>query len=127
MCELGFLASYRAILSASEGGEGLVLGGSTENMVEQYFFPCFMVSIDGGVEKSVPLAMAVERKMCAPGQKLSKECLMVMCCGNASGKYKLKLVVISYAKRPRTFNGTKANCIPVHYYNQKSMDAQGDF
>jgi hypothetical protein len=46
---------------------------------------------------------------------------MVMCCGNASRNHKLKLVVIEKAKKPRPFKGTEANCIPVHYYNQKSI------
>jgi hypothetical protein len=30
------------------------------------------------------------------------------------------LVVIGKAKKPRSFKGTKANCIPVHYYNQEA-------
>jgi hypothetical protein len=100
-----------------------------------------MISIGGGgVVRFVPLVMVVERgddtsawywkglptrtlaferQKCAPRLKSSKECLMVMCCGNASGNHKLKMVVIGKAKTPQSFKGTKANCIPVHYYNQK--------
>jgi hypothetical protein len=36
----------------------------------------------------------------APGHKSSKEHLTVMCCGNASGNHKLKLVVIEKTKKP---------------------------
>jgi hypothetical protein len=39
---------------------------------------------------------------------------MAMCCGND----KLKLVKMRKAKKPILFNGTKADCIPVYYYNQ---------
>jgi hypothetical protein len=44
---------------------------------------------------------------------------MVMCCGNASRNHKLKVVVIGKARKLQPFKGTKANCISVHYYNQK--------
>jgi hypothetical protein len=36
----------------------------------------------------------------APRHKSSIERLTVMCCGNASGNHKLKLVVIEKAKKP---------------------------
>jgi hypothetical protein len=40
----------------------LVLGGFTEDMVEQYLlFQCLMVSISGGVGRFVPMVMVVER------------------------------------------------------------------
>jgi hypothetical protein len=42
-------------------GGGLVLGGSTKDMVKQYFFQCFRVSIVGGVGRFVPIFMVVER------------------------------------------------------------------
>lgn len=41
---------------------------------------------------------AFERQRCALGHKLSKECLTVMCCGNASDDHKLKLVATGKAK-----------------------------
>jgi hypothetical protein len=44
--------------------------------------------------------LASEREKCAPGHILSKEHLVVMCCGNASGCHKLKLVVIVKARQP---------------------------
>jgi hypothetical protein len=59
--------------------------------------------------------LAFEREKGAPRHKSSRECLMVMCCGNASGNNELKLVVIGKAKKPRLFKGTKVSCIPVHY------------
>jgi hypothetical protein len=43
-----------------------------------------------------------------------------MCCGNASGNLKVKFDMIGNGGGGgRSFKGTKANCIPVHYYNQK--------
>jgi hypothetical protein len=41
-----------------------------------------------------------ERQKRVSGHKSSKERLMVMCCGNASGNHKLKLAVIGKAKKP---------------------------
>jgi hypothetical protein len=41
-----------------------------------------------------------------------------MCCANATSNHKLKLLLTGKAKRPQSFKGTKANCIPVHYFNQ---------
>jgi hypothetical protein len=44
----------------------------------------------GSYWKGLPTStLAFEREKCAPGHKLSKECLTVMCCGNASGNHKL--------------------------------------
>jgi hypothetical protein len=83
------------------------------------FLRCFTVSVTGLVWRFVPVVVVVERgyatgawywkhlwtgtlaferPKCAPGHKSSKECLTVMCCGNASGDHKLKLVVIGEAK-----------------------------
>jgi hypothetical protein len=47
--------------------------------------------------------LAVERQKCSPRHKLFKECLWVMCCGNASGNYKLILLVFGKAKKSRSF------------------------
>jgi hypothetical protein len=49
--------------------------------------------------KSLP-TVVFERQKCAPRHKSSKQCLMVMCCGNASRSHKLKLVVTRKAKKP---------------------------
>jgi hypothetical protein len=62
--------------------------------------------------------LAFKADNCDPGHKLSKECLTVMCWGNASRNHKLKIVVLEKPKS-RLFMGTAANCIPVLYYNQK--------
>jgi hypothetical protein len=40
-----------------------------------------------------------ERQKSAPGHKSAKECLTVMCCGNASRNHRLKFVVIGKAKK----------------------------
>jgi hypothetical protein len=63
-----------------------------------------------------------------PGINCLKNTLQ-SCCGNAFGNHKLKLVVNGKAKKPRLFKGTEANCIPVHYYNQKGawMDRERFF
>ncbi|KAL4143739.1 hypothetical protein QTP88_006033 [Uroleucon formosanum] len=42
-----------------------------------------------------------------------------MTCSNATGSQKLKLVVIGNSKKPRSFKGTRAENLPVHYFNQK--------
>jgi hypothetical protein len=42
--------------------------------------------------------LVFERQKCAPGHKSCKECIAVMCCGNASGNHKLKLVVTGKSK-----------------------------
>jgi hypothetical protein len=56
---------------------------------------------------------------CDCGHNSSKDHTTVKCCGNASENHILKLVVIGKVKRPQFFKFTKANYIPVHYYNQK--------
>lgn len=43
-----------------------------------------------------------------------------MTCSNATGSQKLKLVVIGKSKKPRSFKGTRAEYLPVHYFNQKN-------
>jgi hypothetical protein len=51
--------------------------------------------------KGLPTKTLVfERQKCAPGHKLLKDHIMVMCCGNASGNHRPKLVVIGKAKSP---------------------------
>jgi hypothetical protein len=50
--------------------------------------------------KSLPTRTTVfETQKCAPGHKSSKECLTVMCCGNASEYHRLHLVVIETVKK----------------------------
>jgi hypothetical protein len=98
-----------------------------------------MVNVSGGVGRLVPVVrvlergdatgvwywkgfptktLAFERHKCVPGHKTSKECLMVMCCENATKNHKLKFVLIRNAKKPQSVQGTDTKCIPVHYYNQ---------
>lgn len=43
-----------------------------------------------------------------------------MCCANASGKHKMKLLCAGKAKHPRSFKGTEMKHFPVDYYNSKS-------
>jgi hypothetical protein len=44
---------------------------------------------------------------------------MVMCCLNASGTHKSQFAVIGKPEKPRSFKGTEALNLPVHYVNQK--------
>lgn len=70
--------------------------------------------------------LAFESERQAPGHKSSKERITIMTCSNATGSQKLKLVVIGKSKKPRSFKGTRAENLPVHYFNQKKgwMDQQ---
>lgn len=63
--------------------------------------------------------LAFEEERGAPGHKSSKERYTVMTCSNVTGNHKLKLVVIGKAKKPRSFKGTRADNLPVHYFNQR--------
>lgn len=53
----------------------------------------------------------------APGAKTEKQRITFLCCANASGEHKLKLLVIGKAKNPRSFKNF--NC-PADYQNSKS-------
>lgn len=64
--------------------------------------------------------LANQQETRAPGHKASKERLTIMCCGNAAGNHKMKLVMIGKSKKPRSFKGTEAKSLPVHYYHQKA-------
>ena len=55
-----------------------------------------------------------------PGFKTSKQRVTVMCCANASGTFRLKPLVISKSKSPRSFGKNFENKIPVYYYSQSS-------
>ena len=57
--------------------------------------------------------LAMSKEKSTPGQKSSKERITVMCCGNASGTHKMKLLVIGKAKKPRSFKGTEMENFPV--------------
>lgn len=61
--------------------------------------------------------LAFESEKSAKGHKVSKDRFTAMCCSNATGTHKLKMVIIGKAKKPRSFKGTVATNLPVHYYN----------
>lgn len=63
--------------------------------------------------------LAAENERSAPGHKVSKERLTLMCCSNATGTHKVKLFVVGKSKKPRSFKGTRAVNMPVDYSNQK--------
>lgn len=62
----------------------------------------------------------------APGAKMSKERVTVMTCANASGSFRLPLMIIGKSAKPRALQHMDFNSLPVFYKNQKSawMDAQ---
>ncbi|XP_045464221.1 jerky protein homolog-like [Harmonia axyridis] len=62
--------------------------------------------------------LAAGSESSAPGFKVSKDRVTVLCCANASGTHKLKLAVIGKSKNPRAFKNVKT--LPVDYYNQKA-------
>lgn len=65
--------------------------------------------------------LAYECETSAPGHKIQKQRLTVLCCGNASGSHFLKPLVIGTARKPRAFSKIKdVNNLPVNYYNNKS-------
>ena len=56
----------------------------------------------------LPLKMlAFREEKSAPGYKRSKEKVTILACSNATGSYKLKLVLISKSKNPRAFKNIK--------------------
>lgn len=63
-------------------------------------------------------SLASRREQSAPGFKVSKERLTAMVCANASGKHKIKLLVIGKSKNPRCFKNV--HTLPVSYTSQKS-------
>lgn len=70
------------------------------------------------------LAFQSEQKV--SGHKSSKERITIMSCSNAAGNHKLRLLVIGKSKKPRSFKGTRAENLPVDYFNQRKgwMDKQ---
>ncbi|XP_037959124.1 jerky protein homolog-like [Teleopsis dalmanni] len=53
----------------------------------------------------------------APGVKSEKQRITFLCCSNATGSHKLKLLVIGKAKNPRCFKNLQC---PTNYKNSKS-------
>jgi hypothetical protein len=62
--------------------------------------------------------LAGETENSAPGLKKNKERLTILACSNYSGRYKLRLMCIGKAKRPRAFKNWAVR--PVYYRNKKS-------
>lgn len=63
--------------------------------------------------------LAFESEHKAAGHKSSKERITILPCSNAAGSHKLKLLVIGKSKKPRSFKGTRADNLPVDYFNQR--------
>lgn len=63
--------------------------------------------------------LAFESEHQAAGHKSSKERITILPCSNAAGSHKLRLLVIGKSKKPRSFKGTRAENLPVDYFNQK--------
>ena len=71
--------------------------------------------------RMVPIkTLAAKSERSASAMKKQKERVTVMCCSNATGMYKLPLVVIGKAQNPRCFKHLSKNTPPAHYCAQKS-------
>lgn len=69
--------------------------------------------------KAMPTRTLVgENERSAPGFKIKKDRITVLCCANASGEHKLKLAVIGKSRNPRAFKNVNTTLLPVHYYHQ---------
>lgn len=69
--------------------------------------------------------LAFKTETSAPGAKMSKERVTVLNCANASGTFRLPLMVIGKAAKPRALKNIDMKTLPVYYRNQKNawMDA----
>lgn len=58
--------------------------------------------------------------------KKAKDRVTMMACSNASGTFRLPLVMINKSSKPRCFKHMDMNALPVHYFAQKKswMDCQ---
>lgn len=71
-------------------------------------------------------SLASENEKSAPGYKIGKERLTILCAANSAGTHKLKLSVIGKAKKPRCFKGLDVNFLPVDYFDQKGAWMERD-
>lgn len=55
----------------------------------------------------------------APGHKMQKQRVTVMVCANARGSYRMPLLLLGTAKRPRCFKGMNMSALPVTYRHKK--------
>ena len=54
----------------------------------------------------------------ADGFKMNKELLTVLCCANAAGTHRVKLLVIGKSRQPRAFKNVRH--LPVEYSAQSN-------
>ncbi len=64
------------------------------------------------------LALPTERS--ALGTKKAKERVTIMTCSNASGSFRLPLMLIGKSAKPRALKNIDRQSLPVYYTNQKS-------
>lgn len=62
--------------------------------------------------------LASEKEKRAPGYKVSKDRITILCCANASGEDKLPLAVVGKSKSPRSLKNIKN--LPVTYFSHNS-------
>lgn len=65
--------------------------------------------------------LAGMKEKAAKGFKKNKDRLTVLCCANAAGSHRVKLLVVGKAKKPRCFSGIDMDHLPVVYRNQKKF------
>lgn len=87
-------------------------------LVKEQVFNCDETGLNWKALPQKTLASLSEKS--APGFKIQKDRITVMVCANASGAYRLPLVVIGKSKKPRSFKNLNLNVLPVRYYAQKS-------
>lgn len=89
----------------------------SENLTNEQLYNCDETGLNF---KRLPSKSLVSRnEKSAPGLKQSKERITVMCCSNASGTHKVRLLVIGKSKKPRAFKNVSIQTLPVSYTNQK--------
>ena len=80
----------------------------------------YNINETGVYRKYLPTkTFASQAEKSALGHKSSKEHITIMCCGNTSGDYKKKLVMIGKTKKSNSFKVTESKKLIIVYFNQK--------
>lgn len=115
VCGEKLSADSEAVVQFCEKFKNLV---KSENLTLDQIYNCDETGLNFKTLPSKTLASREETS--APGHKKSKERLTLLATSNASGKHKLKLVVIGKAAKPRAFKNISMAALPVSYTNQKN-------
>lgn len=108
-------------LSADEVGATIFCDTLSNVIKEKGLVPAQIYNADetGLYWRAMPTrTLASANEKTAPGYKISKDRITVLCCSNATGEDKLKLAVVGKSKSPRALKDIKN--LPVDYYNHRS-------